>query len=415
MNTRRLAGIAALAMAAASVLVIPGAGAQQTTYGAKSDGQSLGLLLFGQEITAGKSHSELASGPKASAKGAGIITPLSPAGVTEAAVDGADATKGSATETCEGEIALPDAISFLGIDLACSSSLATIAKQAPSSAGTARVSTVNLTPVQPFLATPIADVIQGIQDGEQQITQGLAPLFEPLAEGGLDLGGLIDDFTAALDQAPLATVTIGTVKTSTTATATTVSSECLAQGGRVDILDTPPVGGVDLPPVISIIIGDAASSVTVDPATGEAKPVINPSLVTVVVPSLDIEQKVTIGQTIEIPLPEPIGTSFITVAGGSSGKTPEGDTFARASAVRLDLLNGEALQGGIELSLADCLTVAGASTTPAETTTSTTTSTVAPEPSLPRTGGTSPNGLAIFAAVGLAGLGVTLLRRSSVV
>ena len=152
-----------------------------------------------------------------------------------------------------------------------------------------------------------------------------------------------------------------------------------------------------------MIVGDAGTSVKVDAATGEATPEVNPSLVTVVVPSLGINQAVAVGAPIEIPLPEPIGTSVITVAGGTTGTDEAGNTFARASAVRLDLLNGEALQGGIELSLADCLSVAGASVTVTPTT-DTTVPLVTP-PGLPRTGGGSPNGLALASAVGFAALG----------
>ena len=107
---------------------------------------------------------------------------------------------------------------------------------------------------------------------------------------------------------------------------------------------------------------------------------------------------------------DPLGTSTISVAGGTTGENEDGLPFARASAVRLDLV--PSLNGGVELALSDCLSVAGASVQPEETTT--TTSTTTTQPTLPRTGGTGVNGLALFGAVGLAGISLLLLRRSAV-
>lgn len=415
MNTRRLAGLAALGVAAASVLVLPGAGAQETSFSATSDAQALGLDLFGQQLTAGLAHSEVSSAPKAAAAGTGLANPLSPAGATTATVETADGADGKADETCEGDIALPEQIDILSIDLACSASLAAIEGGAPGSASTARVGTVVADPVSLLVGTPLEEIITQVQAGTDQVTEGLQPLLGPIGENtGLMVDTFLDDVTDSLNVAPLLSLTLGTSSTATSVTPTSVTAECLASGGRLDILDAPPVstaaGTVDPPPVISVIIGDAASTVSVDTASGTGAPTVNPSLVTVVVPSLGIEQAVAVGDPIEIPLPEPIGTSVITVAGGSTGTDAEGRTFARASAVRLDLLNGEALQGGIELSLADCLTVAGAtpaaapvSDPPAE-----------PAQPLPRTGGTAPDGLALAVVIGAAGLGVTLLRRTRI-
>ena len=409
-RTRRLAGIAALAAAATSVLVIPGAGAQQVDYAASSDGVGLELSLFGQGLTAGKSHSELTSAPAAAADGAGIANPLAPAGVTTATVEG-DGTNGSADETCESD-ALPE-IPGLGIALACSSALATVAGGTPSSSSTARVAGLEANPVGAILDTPLADVVAPVDDGLDQLLDGLSPVLGPVSEGtGLALEDTINDLLdRLLEGAPLATITLGPTQASTSVQGGNVVSECAASGGRIDVLDPPPVvGGVDLPPAISVIVGSAATSVTADLATGEGTPEVDPAIVTVVVPSLGINQPVGPGDNIEIPLPAPLGTSTISVAGGSTGTTEDGGTFARASAVRIHLLDSEELMGGIELALADCLSVAGANVTQPPPTTSTT----APPGPLPRTGSDGPNPLALAAAVGFAALGLTLLRRTRV-
>ena len=411
-RTRRLAGIAALAAAAASVLVIPGAGAQQVEYAGSSDGVGLELSLFGQGLTAGQAHSEVSSAPAAKADGAGLANPLAPAGATSAAVEG-DGTDGSADESCDSD-ALP-AIPGLGIALACSSSLATVAGGNPSASSSGRVAGIEANPVGAVLDTPLSQVVPPVQDGLDALLDGLAPVLGPVGDAtGIDVqdtvGTLLDQ---VLQGVPLATVTLGPTSTSTSFADGTVTTECTASGGRIDVLDPPPIAGAaDLPPAISVIVGDASTKVTADAAGGAATPEVNPSLVTVVVPALGIDQAVPIGDPIEIPLPEPLGSSVITVAGGDTGTTEDGATFARASAVRLDLLNGEALMGGIELALADCYSVAGASTT-AQPTTTTTAAPQMPGP-LPRTGSDGPDPLALAAAIGFAGLGLTLLRRSRV-
>lgn len=416
-RTRRLAGIAALAAASASVLVVPGASAQTVEYGATSDGVGLELSLFGQGLTAGKAHSELTSAPQAAAEGAGIANPLAPAGATSASVEGADATDGSADETCDSD-ALP-AIPGLSIDLACSSSIAAIAGGKPSSSATGRVGGVEANPVGVLLDTPLAEVVPPVQDGLDQLLGGLAPVLGPVGEGaGIELEDTISDLLdSLLGGAPLATVTLGgPTRSSTTVADGTLTSECVASGGRIDVLDPPPVAGAaDLPPAISVIVGDASTSVVASTTSGD-EPVAtaDPAIVTVVVPALNINQPVGPGETIEIPLPDPLGPSTISVAGGSTGVDDSGATFARASAVRLDLLNGEALMGGIELALADCLSVAGATITAAPTPAPAPPAAPADPPSLARTGAEGPNGLALAASVGLAGLALALLRRTRV-
>lgn len=408
-RTRRLAGIAALSAAVASVLVVPGAGADEVTYAASSDGVGLELSLFGEGLTAGRSHSEVTSAPAAAAEGAGLANPLAPAGVTAAAVEG-DGTDGSAEETCDSD-ALP-AIPGLGIALACSSSLATVVGGQPAAAATARVAGIEANPVGAILDTPLSEVVAPVDDGLDQLLGGLSPVLGPIDEGtGLGIEDTVNTLLdSLLEGAPLATITLGPSQSATSVQDGTVTTECTASGGRVDVLDPPPVtDGVDLPPAISVIVGSASSSVAVTAADGTATPEVDPAIATVVVPSLGIDQPIGPGETIEIPLPEPLGPSTISVAGGSTGTTEDGATFARASAVRLDLLNGEALMGGIELALADCLSVAGASLTPTPTTPSIEAEPLLP---LPRTGTEGPNPLALAAAVGFAGLGLTLLRRT---
>ena len=422
MRTRRLVGIAALGAAAASILVIPGVGAQDPTYVASSDGRALVLTAFDEGLTAGLTHSEVSSDPAALATGAGILTPVAPVGASGAAAgtplpEGAEATEG---EQCGGE--LPEGLTAIGLaaDFACSTSSASIAGTLPSSAADSRVGSLVVNPIGAINQTPLSAVTEGLEGGLQQLEDGLAPVFQGIDGGtGLEtedtVGDLIDYL---LKGAPLATVTVGDTESTTTTTDTQVVTQCVAQGARIDILDpaAAEIEGVevDAPPVLSVIVGDASTSVTLDRAAATAEAAASPAIATVIAPVLGEEnQEINIGpgESQVIPLPDPFGNVVISVAGTIEDDTEDGGKSIQASAVRIHVFEGsEELMNGIELALADCTSVAGATATPAEP--------VAPAapavpPILPRTGSEGPNGLAIAAVIGFAGLGLTLLRRSA--
>ncbi len=409
MNIRRVSGSAALAAAAALVLLAPNAQAQAVSYSAASDAQALNLQLAENGLTVGSVHSEITDAPSAAAAGTGLASVLADVGATtaEATTDGS--TDGSPDEVCESD-ALPD-IPGVGIDLACSASLAAIADGNPASASSARVGTIVLDPVSGLLVDPLGlgDVIDQVQDGAGGLLDALVPLTGAVPDP-LDVDGLLDDVVGALDLAPLATVDIGATLVETARTADAVTTTCAANGATVNVLDLPPVGDIDAPPVISVIVGEAATSVAASTTGGDPAGTATPALVRVVVPALGLDIPVEIGQTIEIPLPEPLGTSTIVAADGATGTDEDGRTFATASAVSLDLLPG--LSGGVQLDLADCASVAGATVAPTTTVPETTVTTGV---SLPRTGGTGTNGVALGGAAGLALAGFALLRRSRAV
>jgi LPXTG-motif cell wall-anchored protein len=407
MDIRRMLGIAALGAAATSLVFVPGAGAQTPeSYSGSSTGEALRLSVFGQGLTLGSTLSEVDSAPKAVAQGVGVATPVFEAGATTATVEGGDGEDGDTEQTCEGPI---DQIPGLSILLACSSSVASVADGTPSSDATGTVGRIVANPVATLLETPLSEVVAPVQDGLGQLLDALQPVTGPVGEGaGIDLDSSLRELLDALfTGADLVSVTVGDTASGSNVSAEAVSTECTADGARIDVLDAAPVAGVDAPPVISIIVGEARTSVVADRAGGDPAAEADPSLVTVrsaLLPGGEVA--VPIGQAIEIPLPEPFGTSTISAAAGTTGVGDDGRTFANASAVSLDLLNGEALQGGIELHLAACSSLAGV--TPAQLPTTT----VAAAPQLPSTGSDGPNALALACAVALAGLGLTLLRRT---
>lgn len=406
MDIRRMIGVAALGAAATSLVFVPGAGAQAPeSFSASSEGEALGLSVLGQGLTLGTTLAEVDSTPKAIAEGFGVATPLFEAGATSATVEG-EGADGSTEQKCEAPL---DQVPMLSILLACSSSVASVTGGAPSAAGTGGVGAITVNPVATLLETPLSEVVAPVEDGLGQLLGALEPVTGPVGDTtGIDLDSSVSDLLDALfSGADLVSVTIGDTEANSSVTAESVSSECASEGARIDVLDAAPVAGVDAPPVISIIVGEAATSVVADRAGGEPVAEVNPSLVTVrsaLLPGGEVV--VPIGQSIEIPLPEPLGTSTISAAAGTTGVNEDGNSFATASAVTVHLLGGEALQGGVELNLAACSSAAGA--TPARLPSAPT----AAAPTLPTTGSDGPNGLALASTVGLAGLGLALLRRT---
>lgn len=415
MKTRRIIGVAALGAAAASMTFIPGAGAQETdlTYGATASGEALSLSVFGEELTVGRTATGLDSTLAATANGVGLATPLYEAGVSSAQVTG-EGTDGSEQEICEGE--LPQEIPGVSLSAACSSSLATVAEGLPRAVSTGGVAELTVNPIDTVLQSPLSEIVPvetGLEEAEaavDQLVDGLRPITSGVDEA-LDLG--VEDtvdtlFSSLFDRADLLSISLGQTVTDTVTGADALSATCSAAGGRIDVLDAPATAaGIDPEPVLSVIIGSATTNVAVSTVDASATPTVDQAIVTVVVPTMGIDQPVGPGETIEIPLPEPLGTSTIAVADSRTGVDEDGQTFAIADAVFLDLFNGEAMNGGVELSLANCASVAGAVIQAQPTTTTT-----EPVPALPRTGGAAPNALALGATIALAGLGYSLVRRS---
>lgn len=407
MDIRRMMGIAALGAAVTTMVTVP-AGAQEpgpsATAEATSSGRAVHLSVFGQGLTVGETSSRVTPGA-AEASGMGVASPLFDGGASAASVQG-DGQDGSTEPECAQAV---DQIPGLSLEFACSSSVAAVQGGNSSAATTANAGRIVINPIAPILETPLSTVVEPVQGGLQQLVGALEPVLGPIDDAsGLGLQDTLGElFDALLDGGDLATISLGDASTDSLIQDGMASTSCVSEGTRIDVLDVPPTGELDPPPVISLILGEARTEVTVQ--DGTPTPVANPAGITVKVPPLGLDQPLALGQTLEIPLPEPLGTSVISVTGGASGIDEQGRGFATADGLSIDLLNGEALMGGIELSIARCSSTAGA---PAAQLPQTPAAPAAPAPQLPTTGSDGPSPLALAATVGLAGLGLTLLRRA---
>lgn len=408
-----MVGAVALGAALTTATVSAPVGAQEapaptvTAPEASSSARAVNISLFGQGLTVGETSSSVAKG-RAQASGTGIASPIFNGGESAALIEGSG-TNGSTEPTCTQAV---NQIPGLSLEFACSSSIAETDGNNARAATTANAGRITLNPIAPLLQTPLSTVVEPLQGGLQTLIGALEPLLGPIEEAsglGLDdtLGDLVD---ALLDGGDLATISLGDASTTSEIRDGAISTSCVAEGTRIDVLDLPAVGGTDPEPVISLILGDVSTEVTVK--DGVATPVSRPAGVTVRVPPLGLDQPLALGQTLDIPLPEPLGTSTITITDGITGTDDQGRSVATADAVKIDLLNGSALMGGIELSIAACSSTAGGPA-PAAAVGTPTPELNRQQGTLPRTGSSDDRTLALAGAVALAGLGAALLRRRS--
>ena len=413
-DVRKTIGVATLAAAAATWVMMPMAGAQESTpdaapaYEATSSAQALELSLFGQGIIVGQVSSRVSPG-ESGADGLAIASPVLDGGASSAVVRGTG-TDGSSEPVCEQGL---DQIPGLNIEFACSSSQVEATETGANATSVSTAGRLVLNPVAPLM-TPLSAVVEPLQDGLQTLVAAFEPILGPVDDAsGLGLEDTVGDLLdALLDGGDLVSIALGDSSTSSSLAGNLLSTSCSAEGTRIDVLDLPAAGGEDPPPVISVILGDVSTRVDVDTVTGTGTPVANPAGVTILVPPLGLDQPLALGQTIDIPLPEPLGISTISVTDGVRGTDDQGRSFATADSVSLDLLNGEALMGGIELNVARCSSSAGAIAQPVqEPAPGQATPPASASPSLPRTGSGDDRTLAVAATLAMAGAGLAFARR----
>lgn len=409
-------GLSALAVGAACVALPPTASAQESssdpspTYEASSSAQALELSLLGQDVIVGSSSSRVGT-EESGADGLGIASPVFDGGASSASVRGVG-VDGSTQPQCTQGI---DQIPGVQIGLVCSSSRAEVDASGSTAASATSATEVVLNPVGLLLDTPLSTLIDPVQGGLQTLLGALEPILGPLGDGsGLDLQSTVGDLLdSLLDGGDLVSIALGDSSTSSSLQNGLLTTSCAAEGARIDVLDRPAVGDVDPPPVISVILGEVSTRVDVDVTTGVGSPVANPAGVRVVAPSLGLDLPLALGQTLDIPLPEPLGTSTISVTDGARGEDDQGRSFAVADAVSLGLLNGEALMGGIELNISRCASSASALSSPGQPPASPAEAPPAPAaPSdLPRTGTDDDRALVFGASLALAGTAFGIARR----
>lgn len=379
-----------------------------TGYRADATATALELNVLGQSITLGQSNTSLGNLPISLAHGIGALLPGAGNVMDqkyEATSNGT--TAGSATEAC-GPISLPSSVPVVSLASACSSALATIADGLPASAATGRVATLAVSTDGLLGQLPLKQVT----DAVDQLLAGLKPLFDQLKTAGVDANTLISQILDGITgTGQLVRVSLGPSSSSTSTTSAVAQGVGAAQGATLEILPRDALG---LAPVLTIAVGAASSTVSVDRSTGQATTSYEPSLVKLTLaddiaaalPAIPKTTSVAPGQKLCLTLPAPLGDTCIEVANATQTPTADGGMRAEANGVSVQALKGLP-GGGVQLALAKTVVEAAAiSVQPALTPPAVETP---PVQMLPRTGRTdSP---IAWVLLGMGGLGVLAYSR----
>jgi hypothetical protein len=391
------------------------------TAAASSDATTFVLSAFGQDVTAGRAHSEASTAPSAAASGMGLDNPLVPVALTVASAVAEGEMQGSSQPTCAAP--LPGDLPLIGVDLVCSAATAGISGGVPSSNATAGVVGVDLNLLGAVADTPLTTLTATLGVTLDQLVAALGPVLGPIDQNsGLGLQETLGDlFAAVLGDTDLVNLDVGNVSVSTNVVGNQLVSSCRSDGATVTALDPLPANGVDLGPVLRITLGPVETSVSIDLGTGTLTASSSPVAVRVSAPALGIDLPVGPGQSVEVPLPDPLGTTTVSLAGPSTTTAADGSTVVAAPALGLHLLDSPTLGGGVLLDLSACSSRGLATVAQSPTTLTPTTLTPAGGATRPRaagaaladTGGARSGTLLYSAVAAAAALGVRRLRVAS--
>ncbi|MDA8367432.1 MAG: hypothetical protein M0Z62_10835 [Actinomycetota bacterium] len=345
-----LAVVSAVVAAAAVPVAIAGtAGASPApgSFQGEAHGQALAVTIGGNPLTAGVSRAMVASTPTAQANGSGELTP----GLTSS--QSASATKAGqndvAAQTCAAPPPFPvpaplSGAGSLSLGLACGSASATVdAAGLPSSTSTGSIASLGISGSGALnqivqAGAPLAGTLQSVL--------GALP---PLPAGGATLGSVLDQLGASVTAATgLVTVGVGPSTSAVTTTTSSVTATASSQGATVGLL--PGVGPKGAP-LLSVTVGKATVTSTLDRGTAAGTATADPGIVSVSFGTAATGvQTVTIaaGQSQTFLSGTPLA-STISVGAGSVTHGP-GAATATAHGVTLDLATG--IDGGISVDLA---------------------------------------------------------------
>lgn len=401
----RVAATVLVSVLAALVFAAPASAQTAARYHTNAQATALNLQLFGQGITLGVAQSAVSEQPIATGRGVGLILP-GDTFVTEEKkeVTGADGAQTSDPVPVCGPITLPPEFPLIDLASACANATATIGGGLPSANADGTVATLDVNPEE------LAPVTDAVNEAVGTVIDELKPVFDALDEADIDADTLIKDVLAAItDGGDIVRVTLGPAHAESAATGTAATSTAKAQGAVIELL---PRDLLQLEPVVTIEVGAATSTVSVDRASGTPEITFDPAIVRVTI-APDIlatlpegvpgEVEIAPGVSQCLGLPAPLD-SCITVAGGTKGQRDDTDKthFGEAAGVSLHLLTG--VEDGIRLDLARTVVEGFAVTdVPRQDTT--------PEAPLARTGGSTP--LALLATViGIAFVGTAFSRAA---
>jgi hypothetical protein len=346
MHTLRRIGLLGLAGVVIAAFAAPAAHADTAeAFSATGTARALHISVLGQDATFGATDGTVGAPLTAVANAAGQL--LQPASLSKVSLSSDNSTASDPTngqQKCAVP-SLPDPLgTILKTDLACSLAKADITKGAPHAIGTAGVASVTVqanTLLQSVLGnTPLGSLKLG--DTVNQVTSQLQPVLDAINAQSpvkLDPTSTITDLLNALTTQQTLSLDLGKSTSDLTTAVGDLTSTSTALGGQVKIL---PIAALNNTPLATITIGSAKTTAVYDRVKGAGTASFDPSIVTVdLAPVLGLSAqtiKVAPGQTITLLQGTPL-ESTITLADGhteTSGKSAK----AVADGVSIQLFKG---------------------------------------------------------------------------
>src|SRR5438270_10289971 len=336
MRTLRRIGLLGLAGVVVAGFAAPAAHADTPeAFSATGTARALHISVLGQDATFGVTDGTVGAPLTALANAAGQL--LQPASLSKVALSSDNSTASDPTSGLQkcALPSLPDPLgTILKTDLACSLAKADITKGAPHAIGTAGVASVGVN-AQSLLNgvlgnTPLGSLKLG--DTVNQVTDQLQPVLDAIKNATkqtpvqLDPSSTITDLLNSLTTQQTLALTLGNSTSTLGTVADTLTSTSQALGGQIKIL---PIAALNNTPLATITVGSSKTTASFDRVKGAGTASFDPALVTVdLAPLLGLPASLTHlsiapGQTITILQGTPL-ESTITVADGtttSNGKS----------------------------------------------------------------------------------------------
>jgi hypothetical protein len=305
------------------------------SYQGSASGDALVVTVGGTKLVGGDTTATDASTPSADATGSGQLLPMV-VGNQHATVTTNGGTQ-SLPQAC-GTPPLPSLPAPLGslltLGLGCGAAQASVDTTGqPTSSGTGSAASLgvgvgNLLTTVVTAGSPLYTALQGVL--------GTLPT---LPVGGLSLGSLLTTLgVSAASTTGLVSVNAGSSTSSVTTTATAETATSTDSGATINLL---PGAGANGGPLVSITVGQASSTATLDRGTANGTATANPALVSVTVNTPlapPVNETVAVGATDTLLAGTPLA-STIAVSSGTTTQAA-GSASATSHGVTLDLLTG---------------------------------------------------------------------------
>src|SRR3954447_14493040 len=351
MRTLRRIGFLGLAGVVVAAVAAPAAHADTPeTFSATGTARALHVSVLGQDATFGVTDGTVGAPLTAVANAAGQL--LQPQTLSKVALSADNSTAADPTNGQQrGAVpSLPDPLgTIVKTDLACSLAKADITKGLPNATSTAGVASVAVN-AQTLLNgvlgnTPLGSLQLG--DTVNQVTDALAPVLTAISDATsqtpvhLDPQSTITDLLNSLTTQQTLSLSLGNSTSNLTTVANTLTSTSQALGGQIKIL---PIAALNNTPLATITVGSSKTSAVYDRVKGAGTASFDPALVTVdLAPVLGLPANLTHvsvapGQTITILQGTPL-ESTIPLADGHT-ETAGKSAKAVADGVSIQLFKG---------------------------------------------------------------------------